>query len=200
MCGGSIVHKRFVLTELGCAQLLVSSGHYITVLVGQDRRTMVGFSPSSQTRRVVSLKVTSNSNVVLAQVSEQFVFNEYVNNLCLEDFTSNINVRECFISGASHSSYANTMPVIVKSCTEGFCIEEIGNHGEQPLNWAGLFLIKNVRSCKIYPVCTGVLACEDRLGVFQGVGVFSIHNYMATSLFTPFNDVLSLSVVMEVRF
>ena len=147
MCGGSIVHQRFVLTELGCAQLLVSSGHYITVLVGQDRRTMVGFSPSSQTRRVVSLKVTSSSNVVLAQVSEDFVFNEHVNNLCLEDFTS--HVRDCFISGASHSSYANSVPVSVKNCSEGLCIEEIGIHEEQPLNWAGLCLIKNVRSCKI---------------------------------------------------
>ena len=49
-------------------------------------------------------------------------------------------------------------------------------------------------------MCTGVLACEDMSGVFQGVGVFSIHNYMATSLFTPFNDVLSLSIVMEERF
>ena len=142
MCGGSIVHKRFVITELGCAQLLVSSGHYITVLVGQDRRTMVGFSPSSQTRRVVSLKVTFNSNVVLAQVSEEFVFNEYVNNLCLEDFTSNVHVRDCFVSGASHSSYTNTVPVNVINCSEGLCIEEIGSHEEQPLNWAGLFLMR----------------------------------------------------------
>ena len=142
MCGGSIVHKMFVITELGCAQLLVSSGHYITVLVGQDRRTMVGFSPSSQTRRVVSLKVTSNSNVVLAQVSEEFVFNEYVSNLCLEDFTSNVNVRDCFVSGASHSSYTNTVPVNVINCSEGLCIEEIGSHEEQPLNWAGLFLMR----------------------------------------------------------
>ena len=46
----------------------------------------------------------------------------------------------------------------------------------------------------------GVLACEDNLGIFQGVGVFSIHNYMATSLFTPFNDVLSFNTVMEVGF
>ena len=49
-------------------------------------------------------------------------------------------------------------------------------------------------------VYLGVLACEDNLGIFQGVGVFSIHNYMATSLFTPFNDVLSFNTVMEVGF
>ena len=138
MCGGSIVHRSFVITELGCAQLLVSSGDYITVLVGQDRRTMVGFSPRSQTRRVVSLKVTSSSNVVLAQVSEDFVFNEHVNNLCLEDFTS--HVRDCFISGASHSSYANTVPVTLFNCTEGLCIEEKGSYEEQPINWAGLLI------------------------------------------------------------
>ena len=139
MCGGSIVHRRFVITELGCAQLLVSSGDYITVLVGQDRRTIVGFSPSSQTRRVVSLKVTSSSNVVLAQVSEEFVFNEHVNNLCLEDFTS--DVTECFISGATHSSYANTVPVTIVNCTEGICIQENVISEEQPINWAGWLLI-----------------------------------------------------------
>ena len=138
MCGGSIVHRRFVITELGCAQLLVSSGQYITVLVGQNRRTMVGFSPSSQTRRVVSLKVTSSSNVVLAQVSEEFEFNEHVNNLCLKNFTS--SVRNCFIAGASHSSYANTMPVTLFNCTNEICIEETAVPEEQPINWAGLFL------------------------------------------------------------
>ena len=136
MCGGSIVHRRFVITELGCAQLLVSSGDYITILAGQDRRTMVGFSPSSQTRRVVSLKVTSNSNVVLAQVSAEFSFNEHVNNLCLDEFSE--DARRCMISGASHSSYANTIPVTVFNCTEGLCIGENGPSVEQPINWSGI--------------------------------------------------------------
>ena len=144
MCGGSIVHRRFVITELGCAQLLVSSGQYITVLVGQNRRTMVGFSPNSQTRRVVSLKVTSSSSVVLAQVSEEFQFNEYVNNLCLKNFTS--NVRNCFIAGASHSSYANTMPVTLFNCTKEICIQEDAVPEEQPINWSGLFLCLHIRS------------------------------------------------------
>ena len=47
--------------------------------------------------------------------------------------------------------------------------------------------------------CSGVLACEDASGIFHGVGVYSIYNYMATSLFSPFNDVLSLNTVMEVK-
>ena len=147
MCGGSIVHRRFVITELGCAQLLVSSGQYITVLVGQNRRTLVGFSPSSQTRRVVSLKVTSSSNVVLAQVSDEFEFNEHVNNLCLKNFTS--NVRNCYIAGASHSSFANTVPVTLFNCTEEICIQENVVPEEQPINWAGLFLCLHIGSVNL---------------------------------------------------
>ena len=50
MCGGAIVHTSFVMTELDCAKQLVAEGskRYITVLVGQDRRTDVGLARESQ--------------------------------------------------------------------------------------------------------------------------------------------------------
>ena len=47
--------ENFVMTDLECARSLVTSGIYITVLVGQERRTNVGFSPHSQAR-TLSLK------------------------------------------------------------------------------------------------------------------------------------------------
>ena len=49
--------RNFIITDLSCARLLVQGGRFITVLVGQHRRTRAGLSPSSQIRRVVSLKV-----------------------------------------------------------------------------------------------------------------------------------------------
>ena len=110
ICGGTVVDRKFIVTELSCAKMLVTSGSYITVLVGQDRRTKVGFSPHSQIRRIVSLKVTSNSNVVLAQVSHDLQFDEYVNQLCLTDSFS-LPSASCVIAGASHSSYSNFVKV-----------------------------------------------------------------------------------------
>ena len=52
MCGGAIVDSSFVMTELDCAKQLVAEGskRYITVLVGQDRRTDVGLARESQVR------------------------------------------------------------------------------------------------------------------------------------------------------
>ena len=55
-CGGSIVDNSFVLTELDCANQLVAEGSekFITVLVGQDRRTNVGLARESQVNKVKS--------------------------------------------------------------------------------------------------------------------------------------------------
>ena len=54
-CGGTIVDKNFVMTEITCASSLMEHSSpqkpsYISVLVGQDRRTVKGFSPSRQIR------------------------------------------------------------------------------------------------------------------------------------------------------
>ena len=131
--------ENFVMTELFCALALLGSGSYITVLVGQERRTNVGFSPHSQVRRVVSLKVTSNTTVVLAQLDTSLMFTDYVNKLCLDMTSTKYN--SCFVSGASHSSYTNVLPVTVEPCLDILlCLEfddVVSIYPDEPINWSG---------------------------------------------------------------
>ena len=123
------------MTDLECARSLVTSGIYISVLVGQDRRTNVGFSPQSQVRRVVSLKVTSDTTVVLAQLETRLMFTDHVNKLCL---TSTPLYNSCFISGASHSSYSNILPVLVEPCQDNLlCLHTFSSILDEPINWSG---------------------------------------------------------------
>ena len=50
MCGATLVHAKFILTELECATkvMVKATSKYVVVLIGQERRTRVGLSPWAQ--------------------------------------------------------------------------------------------------------------------------------------------------------
>ena len=50
VCGATLVHAKFILTELECATKVMTkaTGKYVVVLIGQERRTRVGLSPWAQ--------------------------------------------------------------------------------------------------------------------------------------------------------
>jgi len=177
-CGGAVVDTTFVMTELDCAELLVAEGsrRFITVLVGQDRRTNVGLSPHSQVRRVVSLKVTANSRAVLAQLDTPLELTEHVNTLCLSSYSSTFS--SCSLSGFSASSYTQTIPTIPRKCDDKLCLSTEAEEEESSVNW------------------TGVVACVTSTSnnpiVYHGVAVFS-----NSSLATPFTDLTDLNSLIR---
>ena len=56
VCGATLVHAKFILTELACAEkvMMKATGKYVVVLIGQERRTRVGLSPWAQVYSGVS--------------------------------------------------------------------------------------------------------------------------------------------------
>ena len=50
VCGATLVHAKFILTELECATKVMTkaTGKYVVVLIGQERRTRIGLSPWAQ--------------------------------------------------------------------------------------------------------------------------------------------------------
>ena len=149
-CGGSVVDRSFILTELACAQLLVAGGtqSFITVLVGQDRRTEVGLGPHSQVGRVVSLKVTANSTVVLAQLETPLTFTEHVNKLCLATYDSSFT--SCIISGSNSSSYTRTVSTSVRWCGDQLCLTPDPEEEEEVLLWSGVLVCESSASPSLY--------------------------------------------------
>ena len=157
-CGGSVVDRSFIMTELDCAKLLVAGGssRFITVLVGQDRKTEVGLGPHSQLSRVVRLQVTAGSTVVLAQLETPLTFTEHVNKLCLATYDSSFT--SCFISGSDASSYTRTVSTSVRWCEDQLCLNpDLEEKEEEDVLWSG------------------VLVCESPApsSLFQAVAVFS---------------------------
>jgi len=154
VCGGTIVNKMFVLTDLACAKQVVQSGNFITVLVGQERRRYIGLAPSSQVRRVISLKVVQDSTVVLAQLDEKLDFNDYVNQLCLskENWTPS---DSCVLSGMSGDWWTKTVETSVSKCSSSqLCLTTSPTPDVSTINWAG------------------ALACADTTGRYYAVGVY----------------------------
>ena len=49
VCGATLVHAKFILTELEC--VTKATGKYVVVLIGQERRTRVGLSPWAQVKK-----------------------------------------------------------------------------------------------------------------------------------------------------
>ena len=143
-CGGTVVDQSHVITELGCALSLVSAGPtaFISVLVGQDRRTLFGLSPHSQVRRVVSLKVTASSSAVLARVSSALQLTHHVAKLCLRNYSPGL-AGSCLVAGASHSSYSTTARVRLAPCADSdqVCITDPHHPPELPINWSGRSII-----------------------------------------------------------
>ena len=138
-CGGSVVDQSFIMTELDCAKLLVAGGsdRFITVLVGQERRTEVGLGPHSQVSRVVRLQVTAGSTVVLAQLETPLTFTEHVNKLCLATYDSSFT--SCFISGSDASSYTRTVSTSVSWCEDQLCLSPDINCQEKT---TGILVVK----------------------------------------------------------
>ena len=137
-----MVDQSHVITELGCALSLVSAGPtaFISVLVGQDRRTLFGLSPHSQVRRVVSLKVTGSSSAVLARVSSALQLTHHVAKLCLRHYSGpGLAAAGCLVAGASHSSYSTTARVQLAPCADSdqLCISRPRHPPELPINWSG---------------------------------------------------------------
>ena len=136
-----MVDQSHVITELGCALSLVSAGPtaFISVLVGQDRRTLFGLSPHSQVRRVVSLKVTGSSIAVLARVSSALQLTHHVAKLCLRHYSPGLAAAGCLVAGASHSSYSTTARVQLAPCADSdqLCISRPRHPPELPINWSG---------------------------------------------------------------
>ena len=153
VCGGSIVHKVFVLTDLSCAKMVVQAGSFITVLVGQEKRTNVGLGPYSQLRIVVSLKVVQGSTVVLAQMDRKLEFNDHVNQLCLseENWTPS---DSCVLSGMAGDMLTKTMETEVEQCSSTELCLTTPSSDVDTLNWAG------------------ALACADTKGRYRAVGVY----------------------------
>ena len=149
-CGGTVVDQSHVITELGCALSLVSAGPtaFISVLVGQDRRTLFGLSPHSQVRRVVSLKVTSSSSAVLARVSSALQLTHHVAKLCLRHYSPGLAAAGCLVAGASHSSYSTTARVQLAPCADSdqVCISHAHHPPELPINWSGGSNVNYLRS------------------------------------------------------
>ena len=88
---------------------------------------------------MVSLKVISDAPVVLAQLDTSLMFSDHVNKLCLDMTPYNT----CFVSGASHSSYTNVLPVRVEPCLDNLlCLypefDDVVSLDE-PINWSGKY-------------------------------------------------------------
>ena len=149
-CGGSVVDRSFILTELDCAKLLVAGGSrsFITVLVGQDRRTEVGLGPHSQVSRVISLKVTANSTVVLAQLETPLNLTEHVNKLCIASYDS--SVTSCIISGSDTSTYTRTVSTSVRWCGDQLCLSPDTVEEEEVVFWSGVLVCESSASPSVY--------------------------------------------------
>jgi len=177
-CGGTIVDKNFIMTEISCAHALLEQSTpkkplYISVLVGQNRRTIKGFSPHRQIRRVVSLKKLgpSDSHGVIAQLEESLDFDDYVNNVCIGQFDPS---STCFISGANHSAYSNVIPV------------EVERIGEELLIWILDFVqVIDVGNPSHW---SGVMVCVLN-EIFFGVGVYTSEGSQLPSIVRPFTEI-----------
>ena len=118
-------------------------------------------------RRVVSLKVTASSKVVLAQLDSPLELSEQVNTLCLSAYDS--FHTSCYLSGFSASFYSQTIPTSPTLCEGSLCLST-----------------ETVESAESW---SGVMVCVSDLSpsVFQGVAVFS-NPFSAT----PLTDLVSL--------
>ena len=148
-CGGAVLDRSFIITELACAKLLVAAGpsRFITVLVGQDRRTEVGLGPHSQVSRVVRLQVTAGSTVVLAQLETPLTFTEHVNKLCLATYDSSFT--SCFISGSDASSYTRIVPTSVRWCGDQLCLTPAEEEEEVEF-WSGVLVCASPAPPSLY--------------------------------------------------
>ena len=118
VCGATLVHAKFILTELECATKVVkamSSGKYVVVLVGQERRTRVGLSPWAQVRRVVSLKKLFNSAVVLGQLESVVNLGERVSPLCLPPIDFDLRPStKCVLTGPNQQRWTTFLRVVLE--------------------------------------------------------------------------------------
>ena len=73
-----------------------------------------------QVRRVVSLKVTGISRVVLAQLESPLDLTEHVTKLCLASYDPSFS--SCWVSGTSGSSYTKTVSTSVSRCEDKLCL------------------------------------------------------------------------------
>jgi len=152
ICGGSIVHSMFVLTDLSCARLVIEAGRFITVLVGQEVRTSVGLAPYSQVRMVISLKVVQGSTIVLAQLEKKLDFNEHVNQLCLPEDQAALG--SCVLSGISSDRWTQTLSILMSKCSSTeLCLSAAGPAPDTS-TWAG------------------ALACADSEGKYYAAGLY----------------------------
>jgi len=153
VCGGSIVHDVFVLTDLSCAQMMIAAGRFITVLVGQERRTNVGLAPYSQIRKVTSLKVVQGSTMVLAQVDTRLDFNDHVNKLCISENGDTTPLGTCVLSGMSEDLWTETVTMVATKCsTSELCLSTL-DAAPDTSTWSG------------------ALACSDISGKFYAAGL-----------------------------
>merc|ERR1719427_1074352 len=150
ICGGSIVHHTFVLTDLSCAQMVIAAGRFITVLVGQEKRTSVGLSPYSQIRKVTSLKVVQGSTIVLAQLDKKFDFNEYVNQLCLPDDL--VSYGTCMLSGMSGDLWTKALSTVATPCSSTELCLSTSALTPDTSTWSGALACTSDNSEKFYAV------------------------------------------------
>merc|ERR1719158_1799446 len=151
ICGGSIVHHTFVLTDLSCAQMVIAAGKFITVLVGQEKRTSVGFSPYSQIRRVTSLKVVQDSTIVLAQMNEKLNINQYVSQLCLPE-DDLLTLETCMLSGISEDLWTKTLTTVASKCSSTETCLSTSASTPDTSTWAGALACTTGSSDKFYAV------------------------------------------------
>jgi len=151
ICGGSIVHHTFVLTDLSCAQLMIAAGRFITVLVGQEKRTSVGLSPYSQIRKVTSLKVVQDSTIVLAQLDEKLNFNEHVNQLCLPE-DDLVSYDSCMLSGMSGDVWTKTLATVASTCSTTETCLSTSAPTPDTSSWSGALACTSGSSEKFYAV------------------------------------------------
>ena len=163
VCGATLVHAKFILTELECATKVInamSSGKFVVVLVGQERRTRVGLSPWAQVRRVVSLKKLLNSGVVLGQLESVVNLGERVSPLCLPPLDFDLRPStKCVLTGPNQQRWTTALEVERIQCKQdnfqGFdvCIKA-ASAGVDTKGWAG------------------ALACPDSSGRWMAVAAY----------------------------
>ena len=164
VCGATLVHAKFILTELECATKVTKSDwQHVVVLVGQERRTRVGLSPWAQVRRVVSLKKLPNSAVVLGQLESAVNLGERVSPLCLPplDFELRPSTK-CVLTGPNQHRWTTALEVERIQCKLGYysedevCIEQpaAAGAGVNTKGWAG------------------ALACPDSSGRWMAVAAY----------------------------